>query len=403
MLNTVYSTFTTTNDLLLQLMDFLENKIGWSVYDNISSTNKVFKTNGENVDKPSGYFEINTVNPTARPWLYWDNVNHTGTITTSTANVSFSTSYPNVVFSGDKNNVFIATYNNASPVAIGTCNNIGYLPNLIEPEIRLVLTSSITTGYNVQVTTNDDISNLQVGIQYGIFGINGEGRDWNICVNRIIDSNTFELNYVPRNYAAGAFFGTYPMTFGSSFPTLNNIANFYPLCPRVLNGLLAGGTSYSLIAQSLLDTNYTNPSGTNTGNWFLTPNLYYESGPYLNPGYVGVTTGSHLYNKPASTIHNDIFGIGNITNGVTTSSTINTLTDSSRNWIIDELVGKVLVIKEGVGEGQTRVIQSNTANIITLYIDWLTLPVSTSQYVIVDDVYRVISNNSSFCIREYIR
>lgn len=62
-----------------------------------------------------------------------------------------------------------------------------------------------------------------------------------------------------------------------------------------------------------------------------------------------------------------IRAISNLINGVATGITSNTLTDTSKSWTTNSLAGRPIIITSGTGLGQFRVIQSNTANTITIY------------------------------------
>lgn len=70
-------------------------------------------------------------------------------------------------------------------------------------------------------------------------------------------------------------------------------------------------------------------------------------------------------------------------NGYQSSSTINTLTDSSKTWIINQYnTGYKVNIVYGTGRGQSISIISNTSNTLTLASNWITTPDATSFYTI---------------------
>ena len=72
--------------------------------------------------------------------------------------------------------------------------------------------------------------------------------------------------------------------------------------------------------------------------------------------------------------------------------------DIRRNWPVNSLVGKYVGFIAGTGAWQTRKIESNTATRIN-FVNKLTDVINfTSQYIVVDKVYRVITaygNNRS--------
>jgi hypothetical protein len=92
--------------------------------------------------------------------------------------------------------------------------------------------------------------------------------------------------------------------------------------------------------------------------------------------YVG-----YLYEDGVGT--NDGIEIGYNGNPSTTATAF-TLTDSSGTFITtdDGLRGLFVTILSGQGEGQTRRIESNTSQVLTLATAWTTVPTSASTYTI---------------------
>lgn len=60
---------------------------------------------------------------------------------------------------------------------------------------------------------------------------------------------------------------------------------------------------------------------------------------------------------------------GYVDAGTVTSSDLKTFTDSTKAWAVDEHVGRLVEIDTGTGNGQTRLIKSNTADTITINTD----------------------------------
>jgi hypothetical protein len=77
--------------------------------------------------------------------------------------------------------------------------------------------------------------------------------------------------------------------------------------------------------------------------------------------------------------------------GTSTSSTYNTLVDSSKSWTTDRWANFAVRILAGTGAGQLRTIKTNTATTLTTYFGWNIQPDATSIYVIQGD-----SNNLYF-------
>jgi len=71
----------------------------------------------------------------------------------------------------------------------------------------------------------------------------------------------------------------------------------------------------------------------------------------------------------------------NITSKVT-GATSNTLTDEAQSWTTNLYAGCYVYIIDGKGNGQRRLISSNTSNTLTLTSNWETIPDETSTYSI---------------------
>lgn len=57
-----------------------------------------------------------------------------------------------------------------------------------------------------------------------------------------------------------------------------------------------------------------------------------------------------------------------------------TLVDATQAWTVDEFAGFTVTITAGTGIGQTRIIASNTATVLTTTSAWATIPDATSGY-----------------------
>lgn len=73
--------------------------------------------------------------------------------------------------------------------------------------------------------------------------------------------------------------------------------------------------------------------------------------------------------------------------GVVSSSSKNELTDKKQNWELNIYVGFPVWISRGLGEGQVRIITSNTSNTLVIDKPWDILPNKTSQYVISHNIH----------------
>jgi hypothetical protein len=91
-------------------------------------------------------------------------------------------------------------------------------------------------------------------------------------------------------------------------------------------------------------------------------------------------------------------------NGTATSGGNTTMDNAAAPWVVDALIGKILVITGGTGAGQTRWITDNTTSQITVGQRWDTNPANLSTYMICDDAYRCVdaATNYKFFARETI-
>lgn len=65
-----------------------------------------------------------------------------------------------------------------------------------------------------------------------------------------------------------------------------------------------------------------------------------------------------------------------------TAGGADTLTDAAQVWLVNEFASDQVYIFAGTGSGQTRTIQSNDANTLTVSAPWAIVPDNTSQYTI---------------------
>lgn len=90
------------------------------------------------------------------------------------------------------------------------------------------------------------------------------------------------------------------------------------------------------------------------------------------------------YDLNLSELNSGILSI-NYDNGYATSATSNTLSNTTKVWIVNGFVGvptyQVNIIF-GTGQGQTRNISSNTQTVLTISSNWTIVPDSTSLYTI---------------------
>lgn len=82
--------------------------------------------------------------------------------------------------------------------------------------------------------------------------------------------------------------------------------------------------------------------------------------------------------------------------GTATAGGASTITNSAKNWTVNQWTNYQVRITAGLGAGQIRTIASNTATVITVSAAWTTQPDSTSVYALEgnDDFLYYLGNNA---------
>jgi hypothetical protein len=391
---------------------------GWTLHDPVSAYDHVYRSNGESEKLSTGYIRMYTYTTGVffRMYLYWDAASHTGVCAQyqeSTSNGfhwnSTFTGSEKIWVSADKDLCVLTGEGALSTNASGGTNYgfFGHVPELAGPDVICTVASAVTAGTNVTVEF-DTTEGLKIGREYMLCGELGEGRDWGIYVNSILSSTEAVLSSAPRNYGMGTKFGDYPNRFFNTFCSNRGAGIYlpYPICPRGMNGL----TMYTAKT-----TDYWNKSGLNVGygnparrsdNWIL-PNWYFyesvlTSGADL--GWIGFTR-HHLCLPESDTVpaNHTLWAVSDddeTLKGVATSGGNNTLTVTGWGLSEDTLAGMVVILSTGAGANQTRVIQSNTTDTITVYQNWDVNPVNGDEFYIGEKAYRRLG---PFIMREVNR
>lgn len=89
-------------------------------------------------------------------------------------------------------------------------------------------------------------------------------------------------------------------------------------------------------------------------------------------------------------------GFKSFATGTATAGGVNTISNSGKNWTVNQWTNYQIRITAGTGAGQIRTIASNTGTQITVSSNWGTNPDATSQYSIEgnDDFIYFIGNNA---------
>lgn len=355
--------------------------MGWTLHDNQDGSGyRVYKSAGENNDRITEYIRIQTSTANqirVEPYYTWDAVTHTGQgQNTSVSSVNTSETGFTIWVYGNKNLVFIQTKVSTTYYFMG----FGHLNK------RFWTTQTKLTGNAVQganaVLNVESTSGFKVGANYQILGANNEGRD-TIQVNAILSATSLQIANLPRGYSTGSIIGQAPSTFGGY-----NGTSWLPTCPNNAVGLNNTATILSLM--DLFTTTAIDPDVRGEDQHVLMPFMFRETDSIF------AYHTEFLYNSPVSTTVEDTFDVGRQDSGTSTgSNTSTTLRDTGKNWTVNAFVDKVVIITAGTGAGQIRKISSNTATELTISAAWTTTPDGTSQYVIADEGYRLLTQSKA--------
>ncbi len=89
-------------------------------------------------------------------------------------------------------------------------------------------------------------------------------------------------------------------------------------------------------------------------------------------------------------------GFKSFATGTATSGAAATLTNTGKNWTVNQWMNYQIRITAGTGAGQIRTVASNTSTVITVSSNWTTQPDATSQYSLEgnDDFIYFMGNNA---------
>jgi hypothetical protein len=302
------------------------------------------------------------------------------------------------------NPTYFWVYGNKDVVMIqaltgSTYNYAGF--GFVEPIFtqRTVLTSAATAGsaVNLAVASSADV---KVGQWLQIYGAAEEGRD-KVVVSAVPDETHITVTTLARNYSSGSWIGINPHR-----PFLISIVTSMLCDPYGYMPLEAVGTGFLVTNSSAHDYWAFSQFSVKAElapayRWqkYLLQAIYIVAGEasvgFTPLGYLP-TSVILMSQKTAAAL--DLFlvydGYSYPVSGTATAGAATTLTDTGKSLTTDAWLGKILVIIAGTGVGQTRNIISNTATEFTVNA-WTTNPDNTSQYVVVDEAWRVLGNGGT--------
>jgi len=129
----------------------------------------------------------------------------------------------------------------------------------------------------------------------------------------------------------------------------------------------------------------------------------------LDPRYPGFVTVKYKTNRAPDTFYVEWYPIGDFSDknpelakllgnpapppksdlGICTHSGEFYLEDTSKSWRDNIFTSYMVWISRGTGEGQVRLVKSNSKNNLTIDQPWTILPDTTSQYVVSLDIHDV--------------
>lgn len=357
----------------------------------ISSAYGVYKSNAEASDMPYQYIKLvfNT-SPTkiyiTAYYFYNSSTKVFSGAAYSTASLDTSQTGFYLWIHGDKDKVHITTKVASTYYRFWFGFMKPFLP------LKTTLSSSATSGSSISLSVVDS-TGFEVGYQYQIVGINGEGRD--TLTTTAVGIGTITVSSLPRNYGIGSIIGINPVPFGYA-----DTATFFYVNSHLSVGLGSGGYGYgSYNTKYFYNTGAIDPD-MRSNKYILQPfgvnNCYDNTTSYA--GIEGYINTNMLYAPSTNMVIEDTFAVAKLSSGTSSGSNSTTvLNDTTKSWATNAYAGKVVIITFGAGSGMIKKIESNTATSISLSgTDWVfdTIPDATSQYVICEEGYRYISNGA---------
>lgn len=398
---------TSLPSLYNEIVSFL-NSLGWILYDEIDVYNKVYYPPGETAKDYTMYlrFYIDSSSVWVATYAAWNTTTHTGShqLRTNLQILSRTFSaYPdfqnhaNAFIVGNKDYFFIAfsSYVNGAEIYSGSYG-WGYIPNIVY-QVKTTCLNPVVSGSNVtlQLITTDGLTKNQIRQMLDRTGKTGCELVTITDVDTV--NHTVTLASVTQSYPDGVYLGT-------------NIFNIFCLSGYTFTDLFSlTKTGTDLILNRFLPNdilygyNNSEPPGTSyiidhlNPNYFLNMPLFKKFNSIYPTGYFGPEILEWRGYQSRSIVrsfiatNNDNTPIKNNYSYPTSVSLDRmSITDIRKNWEVDSLIGKCVGFIGGQGAWQSRRIASNTTNQI-VFVNALHEPVDlTSQYIIVDRIYRTL-------------
>lgn len=360
-------------------------------YHSVVEAHRVYSSDGEDGSQITSYQVISqlaTNGFVGKSYYKYDIATRTP-LASNSINLSLTTAETGCYLwiHGNKNVVHIGT----KAVSTYYQSFFGFLKPFFS--LTTTLTGAATLSANPVVLNVVSSVGFEVGYSYQIIGISGEGRE-TVTVTAI-GTGTITVSALAANYGIDARIGLRPCLFGCHSATYFGITNPADATGVVSVASWGFGALGDALISSACDPDY------RAQKYILQPILYDSVGSANSnsnnsvEGYID----EYILSAPSTgLVIEDTFAVGRLDSGTSSgSNSTSVMNDTSKAWVENAYVGKVIVIFFGLGSGMIKKILSNTSTSLTLDTDvneFETIPDTTSQYYICDEGYRYFASGT---------
>lgn len=419
------------SDLIDEITSFLVTTCGWTLHDDMraeATPYVVLTTTGEDglyyplylrifdksVSQPSyNYFYF-------EQYTYWDNTTHTGrnlrAYTTQTSSSTNTYGGMRFLFSGQSTVGFLGNKNFFS---IACAESASYRSSCFVSAIKPItlqnalVSQAAAAGVGVDVYFDAVNTPIDKTFMFGgnYFALNEIGQFAYVEVSNMdYINNKITVVSLARDMGVGSYIGPMPYNWVIMYNEYKDGYNTSMFKDSVYTYSKFDLFDGSPDKYTLDSTNYTTEGEDcaiiNACSFSTSNDNYIDHGGTTRlitpvvaqgidyPGLMGQI--EHLYYYGVALDPFDTIGHGRLDSGMATSATTNTITVSGKTWTTDEFAGKAIVITNGQNVGDVKIIQSNTADTITIAENWKSTLDATSEYVVYDNVFYSLGYNTGY-------
>lgn len=372
-----------TRNKMWAYIQVVMEEFGWTLHDDISSTVKVYKSNGESGKEPYGYVWIDGGTSTYIQfdfYQFWDAVNHVGVrrqigAGTTVNRLGQFSSTGEAILAGDKDIVILCANENAYQGLI-----FGHLPIRFNTSLAYAMGTAGTVG-TLRVSGT---SGFYAGEYLQIVGAGTEGCE-QTQIQSVADSETIVVTKLSRDYGTGAVIGFPASSFGYVPVNSSVYSRWYQTSHYNDAGTTVSSQYLTITSLALLCSNVHHFSQKYSARMsYIASDLATEPGVML--GMFGTN-----FVSPAMVATWDIAGWNTSgeygTAGTATTGGSSLLIETGKAWTTDIHANRFVVIQSGTGAAQMKKITGNDATSLTLQGTFGTA-FGTSRYKIYDHVWR---------------